>query len=107
MLITKNKYIEFSFQNETSTYECFPYFDNSYVVVAASLNGGNCLMAFVKMIQDWVVDLGLSINQSKIWEKTINLGQNVSSSNEVMVIKPTLFGERHDPELKGSISGKG
>jgi hypothetical protein len=48
------------------------------VAVAASLNGGNCLASFVTMLQSWAVDLGLSINQSKIWEKTIKLGQNVS-----------------------------
>ena len=42
--------------------------------MAASLNGGNCLAAFVKMLQEWAVDLGLTINQGKIWEKTIALG---------------------------------
>ena len=73
------------------------------MAVAASLNGGNCLAAFVKMIQDWVVDLGLSINQSKIWEKTIKLGQSVPYDDKLMTIQPTLFGERHKPELKGSI----
>ena len=36
--------------------------------------GGNALAAFVKMLQRWVVDLGLSIPQSKIWEKTLALG---------------------------------
>ena len=91
------------FQSQSLTYEYFPYFDNTYVAVAASLNGGNCLAAFVKMIQDWVVDLGLSINQSKIWEKTIKLGQSVPYDDKLMTIQPTLFGERHNPELKGSI----
>ena len=91
------------FQSQSLTYEYFPYFDNTYVAVAASLNGGNCLAAFVKMIQDWVVDLGLSINQSKIWEKTIKLGQSVPYDDKLMTIQPTLFGERHKPELKGSI----
>ena len=32
------------------------------------------MAAFVKMLQRWVVDLGLSIPQSKIWEKTMALG---------------------------------
>ena len=73
------------------------------MAVAASLNGGNCLAALVKMVQEWVVDLGLSINQSKIWEKTIKLGQSVSYDEKLMKIQPTLFGERHNPELKGSI----
>ena len=72
--------------------------------MAASLNGGNCLAAFVKMLQEWAVDLGLSINQSKIWEKTISLGEKVKSEDDLIVINPTLFGERHDPNLKGSVT---
>lgn len=76
------------------------------MAVAASLNGGNCLAVFVKMLQEWAVDLGLSINQSKIWEKTIALGQKVESKDEELqpVINPTLFGERHDPNLRGSMT---
>ena len=64
------------------------------MVVAASLNGGNCLAAFVKMIQEWVVDLGLSINQEKIWEKTIKLGmasQLPVTLGYQIVVTPRLF----------------
>ena len=92
-------------QSNQSTVEYFPYFGKTYLAVAASLNGGNCLAAFVKMLQQWAVDLGLSINQSKIWDKTIALGQKTSTNqNDALVITPTLFGERHDPNLRGSIS---
>ena len=91
------------FQNQSSTIEYFPYFGGTYVAVAASLNGGNCLATFVKMLQEWAVDLGLSINQSKIWEKTIALGQN-ASEEDLVVVNPTLFGERHDPNLRGMVS---
>ena len=77
------------------------------MAVAASLNGGNCLAAFVKMIQNWAVDLGLSINREKIWEKTIALGQNVDSEKDLMTISPVLFGERHDPDLQGAINNIG
>lgn len=90
-------------QQELATYEYFPYFGGTYVAVAASLNGGNCLAAFVKMLQEWVVELGLSINQSKIWEKITDLGDH-PEDQDLMVISPTLFGERHDPNLKGNIS---
>lgn len=89
---------------EDLTIEYFPYFGGTYVAVAASLNGGNCLAAFVKMLQEWAVDLGLTINQGKIWEKTIALGEKAKSEDDLMVIKPTLFGERHDPNLKGSVA---
>ncbi|RXG60882.1 Sedoheptulokinase [Armadillidium vulgare] len=36
----------------------FPYFDGSYLAVAASLNGGNALAAFVRTLQQWVLELG-------------------------------------------------
>ena len=32
----------------------FPYFNNQYLAVAASLNGGNVLSQFVSMIQNWM-----------------------------------------------------
>ena len=32
------------------------------------------------------------------------LGEKAKSEDDLMVIKPTLFGERHDPNLKGSVA---
>ncbi|XP_008300070.1 sedoheptulokinase, partial [Stegastes partitus] len=37
----------------------FPYFDSSYLAVAASLNGGNVLATFVEMLKAWMRDLGM------------------------------------------------
>lgn len=39
----------------------FPYFDRTYLAVAASLNGGNVLATFVHMLVQWMADLG------KVW----------------------------------------
>ena len=36
----------------------FPYFDKTYLAVAASLNGGNVLATFVHMLVQWMADLG-------------------------------------------------
>lgn len=36
----------------------FPYFDRTYLAVAASLNGGNVLATFVQMLVQWTADLG-------------------------------------------------
>lgn len=36
----------------------FPYFDRTYLGVAASLNGGNVLGTFVHMLVQWMEDLG-------------------------------------------------
>lgn len=85
-----------------STIEHLPYFNNTYLVVAASLNGGNVLATFVKMLQQWMLDLGCPIPQSKVWEKLIALGLAAPPTSP-MKIKPHLLGERHDPTAKASV----
>ena len=42
----------------TSAIEYFPYFDDRYIAVAASLTGGNVMAAFVHILQQWTHDLG-------------------------------------------------
>ncbi|MBV99308.1 Sedoheptulokinase, partial [Eschrichtius robustus] len=37
----------------------FPYFDRTYLAVAASLNGGNVLAMFVHTLVQWMADLGI------------------------------------------------
>lgn len=50
--------------NKTNGFiEHFPYFDNKYIAVAASLNGGNALATFVQMLQHWTMELGFSVPQ--------------------------------------------
>ncbi|XP_072944814.1 sedoheptulokinase-like [Epargyreus clarus] len=84
-----------------NTIEHLPYFDNEYLVVAASLNGGNVLATFVKMLQQWMLELGCPIPQSKVWEKVIALGLEAPAS--AMKITPLLLGERHVPKAKASV----
>lgn len=43
--------------------EYFPFFNGSYLAVAASLNGGNALAAFVRTIQQWSLDIGFQVPQ--------------------------------------------
>lgn len=40
-----------------SSISYFPYFDSSYLAVAASLNGGNVLATFVEMLTGWMKEL--------------------------------------------------
>lgn len=42
-----------------SSISYFPYFDDSYLAVAASLNGGNVLATFVEMLTAWMKELGM------------------------------------------------
>lgn len=86
-----------------STIEHLPYFNDAYLVVAASLNGGNVLATFVKMLQQWMLEFGFPIPQSKVWEKLIGLGLDApASSSGMMKITPLLLGERHSPTVKAS-----
>ncbi|CAK1587129.1 unnamed protein product [Parnassius mnemosyne] len=84
------------------TVEHLPYFKNSYLVVAASLNGGNVLATFVKMLQQWMLEFGFPIPQSKVWEKLITLGLEAPVSS-TMKICPHLLGERHAPASKAAV----
>lgn len=86
-----------------ATIEYLPYFNNTYLVVAASLNGGNVLATFVKMLQQWMLEFGCPVPQSKVWEKLITLGLNVESDTHLMDINPHLLGERHSPTSKASV----
>ncbi|KAK3891420.1 hypothetical protein Pcinc_004719 [Petrolisthes cinctipes] len=81
--------------------EYFPFFDGSYLAVAASLNGGNALAAFVRTIQQWSLDIGFQVPQSKIWQRILELGGNPESCSS-LIIRPTLFGERNNPEENAS-----
>lgn len=51
--------------------EYFPYFESKYLAVAASLNGGNTLAAFIKMVQEWSLEMGSMINQCNHFKKEV------------------------------------
>lgn len=107
-----------------SSVEYFPYFNDKFLAVAASLNGGNALATFVRMLQQWTMELGFSVPQckitnsvdtrtllsvyfiesaAKVWEKIMALSlEDGAVSN--LKIQPTLLGERHMPQLTASVS---
>uniref|UniRef100_A0A6A7G467 Sedoheptulokinase-like n=2 Tax=Hirondellea gigas TaxID=1518452 RepID=A0A6A7G467_9CRUS len=66
------------------TMEYFPFMGGRYLSVAASLNGGNALATFVRTLQQWTLDLGCQVPQSKIWERTLALGAACSSEDDVV-----------------------
>lgn len=104
-----------------SALEAFPYFGGRYLAVAASLNGGNVLAIFVRMLQQWMHQLGTGIPESAIWERLLAAGSddrsaapnNAPSTDAAtplppdLVVTPTVFGERHLPGARGSVSGIG
>ncbi|XP_066253259.1 sedoheptulokinase-like isoform X1 [Euwallacea similis] len=85
-----------------SSVEYFPYFKHQYIAIAASLNGGNSLATFVKMLQQWTLELGFSVPQSKVWEKILALSEDENSLSDLVIV-PTCLGERHAPDASASV----
>ncbi|KAM9384952.1 sedoheptulokinase [Pholidichthys leucotaenia] len=85
-----------------SSISYFPYFDSSYLAVAASLNGGNVLATFVKMLMSWMRELGAELSDSYLYEKLIQSALNQETSD--LTVSPTILGERHDPLCLGQVT---
>ncbi|XP_076867763.1 sedoheptulokinase [Brachyhypopomus gauderio] len=80
----------------------FPYFGNSYLAVAAALNGGNIMATFVGMLTDWMKELGLEVSEAHVYSKLIQCALSQPSTD--LHVTPTLLGERHDPTCLGLVS---
>ncbi|KAM7398442.1 hypothetical protein PAMA_006380 [Pampus argenteus] len=85
-----------------SSISFFPYFDSSYLAVAASLNGGNVLATFVEMLTGWMKELGAELNDPNLYEKLICCALNQETSD--MRVSPTVLGERHSPLCLGQVT---
>ncbi|XP_072230600.1 sedoheptulokinase isoform X2 [Leuresthes tenuis] len=80
----------------------FPYFDSSYLAVAASLNGGNVLATFVETLTTWMRELGVELSESCLYEMLIRCALNQETSD--LRVSPTLLGERHSPLCLGQVT---
>ncbi|XP_055004864.1 sedoheptulokinase [Boleophthalmus pectinirostris] len=79
-----------------------PYFDSSYLAVAASLNGGNIVALFVDMLMKWMSELGAEIPKSSLYEKLIGCALTQDTSD--LTVLPTVLGERHSPLCLGQVT---
>ena len=98
---------------------CHP--QGRYIAVAASLTGGNALATLVRMIQLWCMELGCNVpqvkgitsskviillqlkTQEKIWSTALSAGMKETEVPSLVTL-PTIFGERHCPDQKGSVT---
>ncbi|GAB1296422.1 Sedoheptulokinase [Apodemus speciosus] len=80
----------------------FPYFDRTYLGVAASLNGGNVLATFVHMLVQWMSDLGLEVEESTVYSRMIQAAAQQKDTH--LTITPTVLGERHLPDQLASVT---
>lgn len=83
--------------------EYFPYFSNTYIATVASLTGGSVMANFVQTLGEWLTEFGMQIPDDQIWDRLIFLANQVPSTD--LVITPTLQGERHKPDQRGSVLG--
>ncbi|XP_071946632.1 sedoheptulokinase-like [Antedon mediterranea] len=84
--------------------EYFPFFNGSYLTVAASLNGGNVLAATVKMFQQMMEAMQVPqeyFTDEKVITILMEKGKNVTKTD--LKINPTIFGERHAMKKKGDV----
>ncbi|XP_056909490.1 sedoheptulokinase isoform X1 [Takifugu flavidus] len=86
----------------TSPISYFPYFEDTYLAVAASLNGGNVLATFVEMLAAWMRDLGADPSESCLYQKLIHCALNQATSD--LQVSPTILGERHNPLCLGQVT---
>uniref|UniRef100_A0A9L0S420 Sedoheptulokinase n=1 Tax=Equus caballus TaxID=9796 RepID=A0A9L0S420_HORSE len=80
----------------------FPYFNRTYLAVAASLNGGNVLTTFVHMLVQWMADLGLEVEESTVYSRMIQAA--AQQTDTCLTITPTVLGERHLPDQLASVT---
>uniref|UniRef100_T1J2S7 Sedoheptulokinase n=1 Tax=Strigamia maritima TaxID=126957 RepID=T1J2S7_STRMM len=79
-----------------------PYFEGRFLAEAASLNGGNVLATFVTMLREWLGALDVQVpSEFDIWNKLLSTSE-ISTGD--LNVSPTIFGERHLPEMCGSIT---
>lgn len=102
-------------ESSVQSVDYFPYRADTgqYLLVAASLNGGNVLRAFTTFLAGTVRQLtGVMLSEPDIWNRLIELDRQQNSNPADLQrvatslrIKPTPFGERHQPETFCSVDG--
>ncbi|XP_060718611.1 sedoheptulokinase [Tachysurus vachellii] len=91
-----------SVPDELSSIAYFPYFHNTYLAVAAALNGGNVLATFVGMLTSWMKEFGVEVSDSDVYSKLIECALTQPSTD--LRVTPTLLGERHNPSSLAAVS---
>ncbi|KAI4891799.1 hypothetical protein NFI96_014809, partial [Prochilodus magdalenae] len=80
----------------------FPYFHNTYLAVAAALNGGNIMAMFVGMLTSWMKEFGVELGESEVYSTLVQCALTQPSTD--LCVTPTLLGERHNPTSLGLVS---
>lgn len=95
------------------SYEYRPFFGGKLAVTAASLSGGSAWKWLADLLHSWLSALGLGKSSEAgldtLYSAMDTLGMEALNSSdgtsELLHVRPTFSGERHDPKLRGEISG--
>ena len=83
-----------------------PYFGGDHLLVAAALGGGNTIATFVKTLQSWLRELSLEeagVGFQDVYDKVMKCA--LEKVDTTLEIDPRLWGERHDPDVRGQVRG--
>ena len=86
-----------------------PYFNGDHLLVAAALGGGNTVSVFVDTLRGWLRELGphleASVSFQDVYEKVMQSAMEKLDTS--LRMDPRLWGERHDPDVRGSVGNIG
>ena len=87
---------------DCSTLLQVPYYAGKHLVVAAALTGGNAMAHFVKQLQNWCSELGISApSKDSIYQSLFESARRIENSS--LHVVPLLWGERHLPSGRGAV----
>jgi sugar (pentulose or hexulose) kinase len=91
--------------NESDRFEYRPFPGERYAAVAAALSGGAGWAWLAGTVTAWYRDMGTPAPSSEaIYARLNELGL---AAQDGVVVRPQFIGERHDPTLRGAITGIG
>jgi sedoheptulokinase len=86
------------------TAEVRPYFDNRFLVVAATLSGGQSLLWLPDVVNAWLNSLEIpEIPPHELFKRLDDM--SIKSASAGLSFMPNFSGERHNHNLAGSIGG--
>ena len=82
-----------------------PYFSGDNILVAAALGGGKVIATFVSMLKEWLESLGVQRSDSELYKTLMTVAKD--KMDTTLQVVPTLWGERHIPDMRGSVHNIG
>ncbi len=90
----------------TPAMELRPFFDGKLLAVVAPLCGGQAFAWLVKSLALWMSELGVEApSEAELYKRLDALA--MQAKGPALKVCPSFLGERHAPELRGSIGGMG